>query len=172
MKEIFLDTSTNYIIIAYYLNNKIIDYVIKDHTKMHTEKSVEVFFSFLENNKKKKKNINNIYSTNGPGSFVGVRVSTTIIKVLKIIYPDLLYYTANTLDFQRMFCSDKTSALKATKKLNYVLIKNKQSIENNDNIEYDYNNFSSIKKVVENFSDIKNKFIKNNEFNINYLENK
>ncbi len=172
MNELFLDTSTHYLLIAYYIDNNLKCSLIKNHERLHTEKSPKVLYDFLKKNKILLSNVKKIYTTNGPGSFVGTRVASTIIKMIKIIYPNIEIYTANTLEFQRLFNKNKTSLLQASKNLCYLLINTTSKLIVNKNDNYDYENFTEIETVIKKFPIIKKYFVLNNDCNINYLENK
>lgn len=82
MIELFLDTSTKYITLA----------IIKDnvpcyffHDKVFEDLSVKIIplmKQAFDECQLSAKDINRIYVTNGPGSFTGIRIGLTIMKVM------------------------------------------------------------------------------------------
>ena len=101
--KLFFDTSFSFITIALYQNNQIRDFFVKENNKKHADNAPDLFFLFLNKNKINISQINCIYITNGPGSFIGVRVSCLIIKCIKLINHDVKIYSASFLNVHRLF---------------------------------------------------------------------
>ena len=101
--KLFFDTSFVFITIALYKNNKIIDFFVKENNKKHADNASDLFFIFLNKNKINISQIKCIYVTNGPGSFIGVRVSCLIIKCIKLINQNIKIYSASFLNVHRLF---------------------------------------------------------------------
>ena len=82
MIDLFIDTSIKYITISVIESD---DIIYTFHEKIMEDLSVKIL-SIIDNAlKKTNKNvsdINKIYVVNGPGSFTGIRIGLTIVKVL------------------------------------------------------------------------------------------
>jgi len=82
MIDLFIDTSLSYIRIALLKNNKILDYVNekvdKDLSKLFDVKLNDLF----SKNNLNYNDVDKIYAVTGPGSFTGIRVGLTFVKIL------------------------------------------------------------------------------------------
>lgn len=82
MIDLFIDTSLSYIRIALLKNNKILDYVNekvdKDLSKLFDVKLNDLF----SKNNLDYNDVDKIYAVTGPGSFTGIRVGLTFVKIL------------------------------------------------------------------------------------------
>ncbi|APE75149.1 tRNA (adenosine(37)-N6)-threonylcarbamoyltransferase complex dimerization subunit type 1 TsaB [Spiroplasma citri] len=100
MLNLFIDTSTDFLILILEQKQKIIGQVHENHTRRHTEATLPVIKQLLSAYQLKLKDINNFYLTTGPGSYTGVRIPMTIVKTIKIINSAINVYTINTLLYQ------------------------------------------------------------------------
>ena len=91
MISLFLNTSSNYLSLCLYKDNKILTSI---HKKMDKDLSKETLFlieSILKKENLTPKNIDEIICTRGPGSFTGLRVGVTISKTFAYFLKKKLY---------------------------------------------------------------------------------
>lgn len=100
MLNLFIDTSTDFLILILEKNNKIIGKIYQNNMRCHIEKTLPTIKKLLNFNKLKLKDINNFYLTIGPGSYTGIRIPIIIIKTIKIINNIINVYVINTLIYQ------------------------------------------------------------------------
>lgn len=82
MIELFLDTSTKYVTLSIIKNNEQCYYF---HDKVFEDLSIKIIpliKQAFDECKINAKDINRIYVTHGPGSFTGIRIGLTIMKVM------------------------------------------------------------------------------------------
>lgn len=82
MYSLFLDTHSRNIIEVLYKNGEVIDKSIRISEHNHSDYTMPMLKSLLDNNKITVKDLNEIFVVNGPGSFTGVRLGVTIAKTL------------------------------------------------------------------------------------------
>ena len=80
MKTLFIDTSSDTLIIALNINKKLVDNIKLVGIKEHSVYAVEKIKELLEKNKLVPTDIDKIVVVNGPGSFTGIRIGVTIAK--------------------------------------------------------------------------------------------
>ena len=82
MYTLFLDTHNSDIVLVLYYNGKVLDKLIKNSERNHTEFIMPMLDELLKKNNLDVKDLNEILVVNGPGSFTGVRLAVTIAKTL------------------------------------------------------------------------------------------
>lgn len=92
MISLFIDTSTNHLIVGLYENEKNIFLDNENTTNDLSSKVLPTLKNALEESNLSLNKIDKLYVVNGPGSFTGIRVGVTIAKTLayslnKKIYP-------------------------------------------------------------------------------------
>lgn len=80
MKNLFIDTSSDTLITALSIDNKLVDKIELNGIREHSIYAVEKVKEILEDNKLLPKDIDKIIVVNGPGSFTGIRIGVTIAK--------------------------------------------------------------------------------------------
>lgn len=81
MTSLLLDSSNIKLGVAIAIDNKIIDRKYYDAWQRQSEYMMSEIESLLKNNNIDPKDVNEIISTKGPGSYTGVRISLTIAKI-------------------------------------------------------------------------------------------
>lgn len=92
MINLFIDTSVSKLILGLYKDEEVLFYENIDANNDLSSIALKDLYIALNNNGIKAKDIDNIYVSNGPGSFTGIRIGVTIAKTLaytlnKKIYP-------------------------------------------------------------------------------------
>ncbi len=92
MISLFIDTSVSKLILGLYKDEEVLFYENIDANNDLSSIALKDLNIALNNNGIKAKDIDNIYVSNGPGSFTGIRIGVTIAKTLaytinKKIYP-------------------------------------------------------------------------------------
>lgn len=81
MFSLLLDSSNIKLGVAIAKDNKIVDFKYYDAWQRQSEYMMSEIESLLKNNNINPKDIDEIISTKGPGSYTGVRISLTIAKI-------------------------------------------------------------------------------------------
>lgn len=96
MYKLFIDTSTQVLILILQGENEIIDYIFDITKNNHSEKLMPAIKRLLEKNNILINSISAIYVTEGPGSYTGVRIGVTVAKTLAYSL-DIPLYKISTL---------------------------------------------------------------------------
>jgi len=80
MTALFLDTSSNTLIISIIKDNQLIDKYVLESAREHSVYAVDKLKEVLEKNNLTPNDIDKIFIVNGPGSFTGIRIGVTIAK--------------------------------------------------------------------------------------------
>lgn len=80
MTYLFLDTSSNTLLISLLKDNEIIDKIIIEDSREHSIYALEKISEILKNNNLNPNDIDEIFVTIGPGSFTGIRIGVSIAK--------------------------------------------------------------------------------------------
>ena len=79
MNKLIIDVANEKIFLMIITNNDVYN-ITHDNTKINYEKLTVIINDFLNNKGLKIKDISKIYINRGPGSFVGIRNSLSIVK--------------------------------------------------------------------------------------------
>lgn len=181
--DLFIDTSNKNLYLILKNKDLIIDHITIDGNRKHTEQTIEEISKLLNKNNLKLKDINNFYTTYGPGSYTGVRVGLTIVKTIKIINPKVKVFVINSLLFQagsdhllsmldarsNRFYVAECKNKKIISKIKILDCNDKNILESKLKKIINYKNINYLKKfnvLQKTFLEIKDF----NNFNINYFK--
>ncbi|URM52948.1 hypothetical protein [Mycoplasma sp. SG1] len=120
MLNLYLDASTKYMIIILEKDNLILAKINQNNFQKHSENYIEtVFNDILKKHNFKINDLDNVYTTIGPGSYVGVRIVLVFVKMLKMIYPKIKVFTINSLLAQVETKHKTISLLMVSNSVNY-----------------------------------------------------
>lgn len=97
MWSLILDTTTKLLVIGLAKDGQLKDSIQVESFQSQNEKLITEIDRILNRNEKSKEDISTIIISNGPGSYTGLRVSITFVKVFCIVRPDVKVYTINSL---------------------------------------------------------------------------
>ena len=80
MINLYIDTSSSDVSIACLKDDTLLYSIIRNIPNKHSVYTLSYIKEVLDNSDIDKKNIDNIYVVNGPGSFTGIRIGLTIAK--------------------------------------------------------------------------------------------
>ena len=83
MNKLIIDVANEKIFLMIITNNDVYN-ITHDNTKINYEKLTVIINDFLNNKSLKIEDISKIYINRGPGSFVGIRNSLSIVKAFNI----------------------------------------------------------------------------------------
>lgn len=96
--KLLIDSSTNYLYLAIYDQNKnFLTSMLRSSKNDHSETLVDTLKTFLDKNHYYVNDIEALFVGRGPGSYTGVRISGTVAKVLGLV-KKIPLYSFSTLD--------------------------------------------------------------------------
>ncbi len=95
MISLFLNTSSNFLNIGLFKNNKLIDSLYKQLDKDLSKETLYLIKNMLDKNNLTPKDLDEIICVKGPGSFTGLRVGVTIAKTMAYFMNKSLYSTSS-----------------------------------------------------------------------------
>ncbi len=132
MKSLILDTSTNFLIVSFIDDNKIIYEVKEEGKNNHSDNLLRFIEIGLKKHKLEVKNFDRIIVGIGPGAYTGLRVSLTVAKMFSWCL-GIPLFTISSLELliSGYLDSDGIYAVKFRAKKDYcysmvVVIKNKE----------------------------------------------
>lgn len=146
MISLFLNTSSNYLSLCLYKDNKILTSI---HKKMDKDLSKETLFlieSILKKEILTPKNIDEIICTRGPGSFTGLRVGVTIAKTFAY-FLNKKFYSISSLEVMALSAEAdiKVPIIDARRGYVFSAIYDK---DNNILLEESYIKLEELQKIV------------------------
>jgi tRNA threonylcarbamoyladenosine biosynthesis protein TsaB len=100
MFKLFVDTSYDRIHFILIKDKEVLKKELHENITKTSDVFTEKLESFLKTCDIKTSDLGELYITNGPGSFTGVRVAVTFAKTLKVINPSLVVKSISSLLFQ------------------------------------------------------------------------
>ena len=109
MLRVFLDTSTNDLLLAVSKDEEVRTYDYSKATLRVSEGCLVAIKELLDSFDLTFKDIDEFYVTRGPGSYTGERIGLTIAKTLSVLNKNLKVYTTSTLEAMCFDSTDVTS---------------------------------------------------------------
>ena len=121
METLCIHTTMQNISVALVSNNKISHHT-DDNTTAQSEKIFSLIDYFLKKQNITIQQIKNVCCTNGPGSFIGIRVAHSILNCLKIIDQETQIFGVSNMDilFSQFEIDDARVVLNARKDRVYI----------------------------------------------------
>ena len=165
MINLYIDTSSSDVSIACLKDDTLLYSIIRNIPNKHSVYTLSYIKEVLDNSDIDKKNIDNIYVVNGPGSFTGIRIGLTIAKTYSYLLDKPLIPVSSL----------KTIALSTNKDLVLSIIKANSSNyyiglydkDYNEIIEEQFINKDNLIKIINKYNPY---IISNEELNINDIE--
>lgn len=165
MINLYIDTSSSDVSIACLKDDTLLYSIIRNIPNKHSVYTLSYIKEVLDNSNIDKKNIDNIYVVNGPGSFTGIRIGLTIAKTYSYLLDKPLIPVSSL----------KTIALSTDKDLILSIIKANSSnyyiglYDNNYNeiIEEQFINKDNLIEIINKYNPY---IISNEELNINDIK--
>ena len=165
MINLYIDTSSSDVSIACLKDDTLLYSIIRNIPNKHSVYTLSYIKEVLDNSNIDKKNIDNIYVINGPGSFTGIRIGLTIAKTYSYLLDKPLIPVSSL----------KALALSANKDLVLSIIKANSSnyyiglYDNNYNeiIEEQFINRDNLIEIINKYNPY---IISNEELNINDIK--
>lgn len=89
MQSLVLDTSNQYLVVAYYQDGQCIEGYEAHGKQRQSENAIPQIEAILQKHQAELLKMDEIIVTQGPGSYTGVRVGLTIAKVVKVAHPEV-----------------------------------------------------------------------------------
>lgn len=179
VNKLFIDASLNYLDLIYIKDEQIISFKKIKQEKNLTKILNPSIMDFLKENNLSMKDINEIYTVNGPGSFTSIKLTAILINLWKYYY-DVDLYIINTCLWNTL--DDDLIAIDAKSQLFYIFKDNKENMLNvqllnkqevlelanniNKKIKWEVNE----NQLVEKWNKNKNNFIKVESIVPNYVK--
>lgn len=156
MYSLLVDTHDTNVVFVLYRDGKVLDKKIIESNKGHSEVAMPNFISMLKNHNLDVKDISEVISVIGPGSFTGVRIGVVISKTLAYLL-NVPIYPITSLDLQ-VFSNDEILP-------GYYIVKEKNGVF--------IANYDDRGKAVGDIEYKSNKEFEaiSNDVSINYIEN-
>ena len=165
MINLYIDTSSSDVSIACLKDDTLLYSIIRNIPNKHSVYTLSYIKEVLDSSNIDKRNIDNIYVVNGPGSFTGIRIGLTIAKTYSYLLDKPLIPVSSL----------KALALSTNKDLVLSIIKANSSnyyiglYDNNYNeiIEEQFINKDNLKEIINKYNPY---IISNEELNINDIK--
>ncbi len=175
MNILTIDTADKDSIIILQQKNELIDYITLENNK-HTETLLTDIEDILSRNNLDYKNLDSISIVNGPGSFMGLKISVSTAKAILCTMPSIKIITNNVFEIISynkkydfiVLDAGLDSFYISNKDNNYSYTKKDMFHPNKDEIII--TNLSEIVDFLKENNIIYSSYIKTNVVNLNYLK--
>lgn len=96
MNYLCIDTSTNYLFLALYQDENLLNSISLNCPRNQSELLFPQLIELFKNQKITKKDLDGIVVSIGPGSYTGVRIALTMAKVIATLNPQIKLYSLNS----------------------------------------------------------------------------
>ena len=165
--NIFIDCSTPYLIFVIYDNK----YNLLEYKKIKTESKYltfikTYFFKILSKYSINHKNVSNIYTTIGPGSYTGIRVCNSVVKTFKFLNNEIKIYSIDSLKLINMYVKNIPVLINFSKKKYVCYFYYSKMILSEPIIFLKFDkNYNNIFEILNNFNKYKMYFLIDNKLN-------
>ncbi|WP_342269098.1 tRNA (adenosine(37)-N6)-threonylcarbamoyltransferase complex dimerization subunit type 1 TsaB [Spiroplasma endosymbiont of Aspidapion aeneum] len=97
VRDLFIDTTNNCILLIYEEDNIIIDTYFENNLTKVSDIVNQKIDDLLEKNKTRLRDINNFFVVKGPGTFTGVKVGITVAKTCKMLNNNIRIFLISSL---------------------------------------------------------------------------
>jgi tRNA threonylcarbamoyl adenosine modification protein YeaZ len=165
MINLFIDTSLSDVSIACLKDNTLLNSITRNIPNKHSVYTLSYIKEVLDNSNIDKKNIDNIYVVNGPGSFTGIRIGLTIAKTYSYLLDKPLIAVSSLKAIALSSNNDLIlSIIKANSSNYYIGLYDK---DYNEVIEEQFINRDNLIEIINKYNPY---IVSNEELNINDID--
>ena len=165
MINLYIDTSSSDVSIACLKDDTLLNSIVRNIPNKHSVYTLSYIKEVLDNSNIDKKDIDNIYVVNGPGSFTGIRIGLTIAKTYSYLL-DKPLIPVSSLKALAISCDKDLvlSIIKANSSNYYIGLYDSNF---NEVINEQFTSIDNLKEIVTKYNPY---IISNEELNINDIK--